>query len=184
MRKRRVFVAILVPPDVRREIVRWQKTHAQLDVRWKKPTNLHVTLIGPWHAGRAEIEAAKRALAKAAEDARSFSLDICRVRWGPPSMKRRLIWSAGKTPKAFGALKRSIERALLADPRTGVHKRDKFPTIAHITIANFTPSRKRRLPPLNERVDWGFEIREFAFIESTRMPPTTKYRIIERFDFS
>ncbi|MBI2038967.1 MAG: 2'-5' RNA ligase family protein [Candidatus Niyogibacteria bacterium] len=184
-KKCRVFVAILVPPEIRRAIVRWQKEHAELGadwrMRWKKPANLHVTLIGPWRAGNTEISAAKRALMRAAEDAQPFMLDIRKVQWGPPSMKPRLIWSAGRTPKAFGALKRSIERELLSDPKTGARIRGRFPKIAHITVANFKPNR--RLPPLDERVDWAFEVRSFAFIKSTRTSASTKYRIVGQFDF-
>lgn len=183
MRKRRVFIAILPSLDVRREIVEWQKTHAHLDVRWKKPARLHVTAVAPWYVAPHEIHATRKVLREVVTEVQPFTIAIRNVRWGPPKVASRLIWSFGRTPREFALLKRKIKRALHGDLWTGFRGRRKFPIIAHITVANFKPNRKRRLPPLNERVQWDVRASGICLVESDKRSPR-QFRVIERFDFS
>ena len=186
MKKHRVFVAILLPEAMCKKIMEWQEEHAALRVRWKKSERLHITIVMPWYADKHEIRAAKQALASVAETSAPFSIEIQNIRWGPPNAKAtpRLIWADGKTPKGFKRLKTRAQKALRADSGTGFHSHDKFPTIAHVTVANFKPRPREALPSLNERVCWRFEVRQFQLIESIQRRGGTAYRTIASFDFS
>ena len=186
MKKLRVFVAVLLPDDARQQVVEWQQAHPELKVRWKNAKSLHTTVVIPWYASHREIDAAKVALESVARTTQPSFIEIQSVRWGPPSTRKtpHLIWADGVTPREFKELKKRAVKALHADAHTGFHERDKFPTIAHVTVANFVPRPRKSLPPLKSRVHWRFEVMSFQLIESIRTRGGREYRVIASFDFA
>ncbi|QQG45267.1 MAG: hypothetical protein HYW89_04710 [Candidatus Sungiibacteriota bacterium] len=99
--KRRVFIAIPVPENMKKKAGEWQKKHADLKVRWIKPENLHITVIPPWYVDENQLYEVARLLPFTLKGLESFPILFSKVLLGPPGQQSRLLWAEGITPKKF-----------------------------------------------------------------------------------
>jgi len=45
MKRRRVFIAINLPGNIRKKLAEYQKKWPELPIRWTKQDNIHITLV-------------------------------------------------------------------------------------------------------------------------------------------
>lgn len=180
--KRRLFVAISIPPKIKEEVALWQRRHPDFNVRWIKPDNLHLTVVPPWYAEDAELHHIENELRQALNGFKPFSVHFQRIFYGPPRPEVRLIWAEGETPEEFKSLKSSIELALSGNPETGFVKKENRPPKLHLTIARFEPAPMKKLPQLDEAVNWKFTIDEVALMESVLKREGAEYITLRKFE--
>ena len=176
--KKRVFLALLIPKEIKNEISQWQSDHKSLPVRWIRPENLHITLIPPWYAGHEEIEEASSDTMPVIKEAKKFSVNFDKVLFGPPGRMARLIWAEGQNPREFIDLKAALEKALAKFS----HPENRPPKL-HLTIARFQPGSINPLPELDEKIDWSFEANEIAIMESVLKRTGAEYAPLKIFHF-
>lgn len=181
--KRRVFLGIPVPEEVKRLIAAWQSTHAEIPVRWIKPENLHITLVPPWYMMEDELYESAKMIERTVSDVTPFVIVFEKVLFGPSGQPPRLIWAEGDTLDEFKNLKISIEKTLLQNFKTGFLKQESRPAKLHLTLARFRPGSIPNFTELNEKVDWKFEAVEIAFMESELKRGGAEYTILQKFKF-
>lgn len=181
--KRRVFVAIPIPDTVSKEIVFWQRRHANLKVRWIKPENLHITVVPPWYVTEEDLYEITKALKEAAQDLPPFEVRFEKVLFGPPGQTARLIWAEGYTPQELGELKERLESMFLQNPKTGFRKKEMRPAKLHLTIARFRPGTIKKLLPLDGGINWEFEVGEVDLMESKLKRTGAEYTSLRIFNF-
>lgn len=181
--RRRVFLAIPVPEKAKRLIATWQRAHVHIPVRWIKPENLHITLVPPWYAAEDELYESVKAIERAAAGAMPFAVVFEKALWGPTGGAPRLIWAAGEPPQEFNNLRISIEGALFENSGTGFIRKEMRPAKLHLTLARLRPGYTKNLPPLEDTVDWKFEINEILLMEPELKREGAEYAILQTFSF-
>lgn len=182
--KRRIFAALPIAEDIAKEILTWQKRHANLPVRWIKLENLHITLVPPWYVTEDELYTATKVIDEAIKQAEPFSVQFGRVLYGPPGGRPRLIWAEGPSVREFNELKSSTKDALLENPQTGFPAKENRPAKLHLTIARFRPNELRNLSRLDEKIDWQFEIDSVQLMESKLQRRGAEYFVLQEFAIS
>lgn len=141
---KRIFIAIPATREIRAQVAEFHRRHGELNARWIKPQNLHITLVPPFYLVPSLFgqprEAAKdeeRQLANLIQklntlSCQPFTIAFDRVSPGPNLRKPRLIWAVGRTPPELLALKLKIEKVL--KPLVNItHGRELYKL--HMTIA-------------------------------------------------
>jgi 2'-5' RNA ligase len=167
----RLFVAILLPGDALRRLVRWQQDAfaAVPGVRIVPPANLHVTLafLGGRPAG--DLEAIVVALRNAAGRARRPVLSVERYR-ETRSVGMLGLDDANGDATAFAEdLHRGLEES-------GVYERERRRWLAHVTVLRFR--RPPRLAPALPELG-PFSPSEAAVYHSVLRPSGAQYEIVE-----
>ena len=172
--KHRIFVAIGIPNDLQEEILRWEKLHEKLPVRWLSGKNLHITLVPPWH--EEDIKTVAEKLTAVHSAVSPFELAFNEVAYGPDARQPRLIWAEGKTPKELPALKATLEHALEQKPENRLFR-------LHLTLARFRTETFSSFPvkQLNEKISWRDTAHSFILMESHLAPGGADYEILQEF---
>lgn len=197
--KRRVFVAIPIPENIKEEIIVWQRQHPDFAVRWVKPENLHITVMPPWYISEiSEVSApnsemtppkdglshVENALNQAVSGFKPFSVHLLKILYGPPRPEVRLIWAEGPSVSEFNRLQKLIEDALLSDPETEFVKKESRPPKLHLTLARFEPTSIKKLPRLDEAVNWKLKVGEIQLMESVLKRTGAEYTILKHLTFN
>lgn len=176
--KRRIFVALLISPSLKKTITAWQKAHANLPVRWIKTENLHVTIIPPWWMDdpKPVLSLLKGLALERPGLLEGLTVTFDRVVFGPDPKKPRLIWAVGETPPTVVELKKGLEK-ILRQPT------EKRPFKPHLTLARFREKDFARFPPqkLNEKIRWQATVKSFALMESHLSPTGAAYKKLALF---
>lgn len=160
----------------------WQKAHSNLQVRWIKPENLHITVVPPWYVAEDGLYEVIKVFEQTLKDFKTFPVLFEKILFGPPGQPPRLIWTEGETPEEFKSLKSLIEDALMADPKTGFWKKEKRPGKLHLTIARFRPG-SIKIKPLNETINWRFETNRIDIMASELKRTGAEYTTLQIFNF-
>lgn len=161
--KQRLFVAIVIPGELKKSILQWQKRNDKLPVRFIKRNDLHLTVIPPWYADPKKV--AKK-IASFTPSVKPFSLHFEKVLLRP-----RLIWVKGKSSKKLTTLRRELTRLLEV-------KTERRPITPHVTLARYKDIAQA-IP--EESVHWDMRVRTFVLMKSTLTSKGAHYDVLARF---
>ena len=174
--KRRIFIAIDLPPELKQDIATAIHRWHWLPIRWLKPENWHATVIPPVYLEDAEVELLVAAL-RVGRAGKSVPLRFRRITLAPPGMTARMIWLEGETPPGFPGLKKRIEAIWSGERRLPPLRTDP-PLRLHVTLARFEPGDLRELEAKTRvlgEVEFAFEARSIAVMESRLTPSGAEY---------
>ena len=137
MTRKRIFISIGLPEEVKRSLAEALKKWQWLPIRWLAEENWHITIIPPFYADEKELAAVKEVLEKAVKDFERFKLVFDSIILAPPEKKARMIWFSGPQNKKPEELKKKIEEAFSRHEAIPVLKPEKRPIASHITLARF-----------------------------------------------
>ncbi len=179
----RTFVAIDLPPAIRRNIARVMDLlrPASTQVRWVRPESLHVTMkfIGELSAeALPEVESRLAAIGAPGP----VSLEVRGAGFFPNERAPRVIWLRLESGPELSALAAQVEEALLP---LGIPKETR-PFAPHLTLGRL--KSPARIPAVHEilrqqePLGFGsFVAKEFCAFESQLSPGGSVYRKIARF---
>jgi 2'-5' RNA ligase len=166
-KKKRMFMAISLPDDVRAELGKVSETLAgQMPpraVRWVKPDLLHVTLRFLGDTAVAQLPTIAAELDHVAAQHAPLNLQVAGLGCFPNRKRPRVIWAGlqGEVT-AVQSLKQAIDRLL--EPLGWAQETRPFRP--HLTLGRVKDGRKLR------GVEWGAEVKEMV-------APVTAVHIIE-----
>lgn len=127
---RRVYVGIMVPQEVGRELASFHDMLAPLPVRFIPPKDMHLTLLPPWAEN--DLSGAMQKFNDALYAVPSFTLELQKISYGPSPLNPRLVWAlCAHTDEILDLKKRLLHEF---DKQVD----EKVPFVPHITIARFT----------------------------------------------
>jgi 2'-5' RNA ligase len=145
MGKERIFIAVPIPPAVRKRLFALSLKWANLPCRWLKQENLHLTIIPPMYLSADEFTRMAEPIREALQNVNPFSLFFEKIVYGPPGKPSRMIWAVGKPSEKLSQLKKTIEEAIL---NSGVPFREELrPLKPHLTLARFYQQEWRNFEP-------------------------------------
>ena len=150
----RLFIAIVVPEHVRKEIARAQE-HLKREsppgtVRWPRPDQFHITLKFLGDVPVDQVEALKNSLTPICAASPALRLSACGIGFFPDVRNPRVIWAGARDDEGILAgLHRKIDEALrwLAP----AERTEKFN--GHITLGRFKPGHHAAIPKIMEQAN-------------------------------
>jgi RNA 2',3'-cyclic 3'-phosphodiesterase len=146
--KRRIFIAINLPEDVKRRLLDFKEKWDFLQVRWTKKESLHLTLVFIGYADEGEIYEVCRLAKEIAQKHEPFDISFERILYGPPGRAPRMIWLEGKASKDLTELKRKLDETLMSSEILHSFRSERRPVSPHITLARIKMEEWRDLPEI------------------------------------
>ena len=135
--KRRIFIAIGLPEEVRWGLGEAVEKWRWLPIRWLSPANWHVTVIPPSYVKEDEFPAVKTSLEKLAKSLQPFELSFDSIILAPPDKRARMIWLSGPRNTALQELKEKIEEEFMKNGQIPAVEKEERALLPHITLARF-----------------------------------------------
>jgi 2'-5' RNA ligase len=121
----RIFVALLIAPDIALALAQYGRDLEQYSVRPVAPTDIHLTLVPPW--SEVSLVDAVAKLRRVAESCAAFTLKFSHIGYGPEPRRPRFLWAecvaSDEVAKFRAALLRAFGQA------------DERPFRPHVTLA-------------------------------------------------
>ena len=132
-KRHRIFIAINLPEEIKRELFNYSEKWPELPARWTAKENLHITLEFLGDLTDEELGEVCLAVKDVAERSSCFTLNINHILYGPPKkIPPRMVWAAGDESKELALLRKDLEKSLLQKVSFAPETRGTAP---HITLA-------------------------------------------------
>lgn len=177
--KRRVFVAINLPQELKDRIGAWQKTVWDFPVRWIRPENLHLTLV--FIGWTDSVVPAQEAVAAIASRFVPPELCFTYIDYGPPEGPPRMFWLYGEPNQALMKLKSELEDEFI---RQGILSQKEARELAlHITVGRMREYEWRKKigrerPEAHKTLSFRFRPRTLDLMESHLRKSGAEYEIL------
>ena len=174
--RHRVFIAINLPEDVRKQLAGYQLKWPELPIRWTKKDSLHITLEFLGHVTDEELLPILRNAKDFASQHKSFEVKLSKIIYGPPDkMPPRMIWAVA-APQSGASL------ALFGRGE----KIEELGITPHITLGRIQTWQWKQIEPeerpeVNEDINLTFEVNSIEVMESNLTRGGPKYTILESF---
>ena len=168
--KKRLFVAIQLPQNLRDVFVDYQENIRRREIRWTLPENLHITLC---FLGYLEEEAVAGLIQKfesTCSKVPPFELAFEKIMFAPPLKLPRMIWALFSDKGNYGRL----AHTLCGTPHA----------IAHVTLARFKDPSLAKGISLKQPPKEKFTVSSCDLMESSLSPKGPTYSLAHRFPFA
>lgn len=193
--KRRVFLAVNLPEDIKKRLLEFREKWETLfirrspaerggggPVRWTKKDSLHLTLVFIGYADEEEIYEICRLTRSIAQKHEPFLLEFEKILYGPPNKTPRMIWLKGKPSGEIAGLKEGLESALSSSEKINPFKIEKRPFSPHITLARINMGEWYKLkeaPVIEQDFKFSFNVASVEVMESDLKYDGAEYTILE-----
>lgn len=175
-KRHRIFIAINLPPEIKKELNNFQQRFfGSQENQWAKLTakdNLHITLQFLGDLTDEEIGSVCQAVKEVAEKQESFSINLNKIVYGPPKLKSnqppKFIWVVGEKSEELARLRQNLENVLV-EKVSFVPEAQAFSP--HITLARISAWAWRGIEPeerpeVDENIDLTFTVESVEVMES------------------
>ncbi len=196
-KRHRVFIAINLPEDIKRELEKIQQRLAGLfapfasegsvsgPAKWTSKDNLHITLEFLGDLTDEEVGDACLAVKEAAKLHKPFSVNLNKVLYGPPRLRSgqapKMIWVNGEKSDELKDLKKDLQEYLLEKISYRPESRGFTPhiTMARIKEWEFRAIEPEERPEINEDIDLFFTVETIEVMESELKRGGPVYTVLE-----
>ena len=181
-KRHRVFIAINLPEEVKKELAGFYVKWPELPAKWTKKDNLHITLEFLGDLTDVEIGEVCLVVKEVAKMHKPFDINLNKIVYGPPNKNPpRLVWANGEKSEWLTDLKEDLQNALL-DKISFKPEGKNF--IVHITLARILEMEFRNFdlderPEINEDIDLIFTVESIEVMESELKRGGPQYTILE-----
>lgn len=175
--KHRLFIAILLPEEIKEKLIDFQRRFKKFEVRWTKSENLHLTLAFLGYTDQREIERIKEIIKKIAQKFSPFILNLNQITLGPDSKRPRMIWAVGEAKAPLKELVEDLKNQLT---REKIFVDRKYPFKVHLTLAR-AKGKELYGRKIDKKIDLTFSVKEIALMESRLSPKSAEYKILEKY---
>jgi 2'-5' RNA ligase len=183
MQKRhRIFIAINLPEDIKRELGSYAEKWPELPAKWTSKDNLHITLEFLGDLTDQELADVCAIAGEAAKRHKSFSITLNKVLYGPPKkIPPRMVWANGEKTDGLADLKQDLQESLVKKINFRPEARGSSP---HITLARIKEWEWKKIEPeerpeVNEDIDLAFTVESIEVMESELKRGGPQYTILE-----
>lgn len=156
----RIFIAINLPEDIKKELSRYQSKWPELPCRWTEEDNLHVTLEFLGSVSDEELLKVFQDTEALASKYEPFDITLNKICYGPPKkMPPRMIWVVGEKVKEWDLL-----------PHI---------TLGRIKAWEFRKIEPEERPPVDQDINLTFEVNSIEVMESILKRGGPAYTILK-----
>ena len=181
--KKRIFIAINLPKNIKRKLSVYQEKWPKLPIKWVKPNNLHITLVFIGSIRDEELSEVCKITKEAVSENSSFSINLNKIYYGPlGKFPPRMIWAGGERIKELADLKNNLEKSLIHTGTNFISENRNFKP--HITLGRIRQWEWRQIDPeeipeINQDISLSFNVDSIEVMESQLSPKGSKYTILE-----
>ena len=182
MTKRRLFIAINLPEEVKRKLLKYQEKWFDLDaqkINWVRKENLHVTLVFIGYATDDETYEIAKTMREVAKKHEPFFVNLERIITGPPDATPRMFWVEGEKSQELANLQLDLENSL----NIGVgYKKEARAFKLHITLARFKYDIARQIKErgnIEEKINYQIPVDSLELMQSDLRRTGPIYTILE-----
>ncbi|MCX6724433.1 MAG: RNA 2',3'-cyclic phosphodiesterase [Candidatus Staskawiczbacteria bacterium] len=181
-KRHRVFIAINLPEEVKRELFAYSEKFAELPAKWTPKDNLHITLEFLGTLTDEEIGEVCLVAKEVAERHSSFSLNVNQILYGPPKkLPPKMVWAEGEKSEELSLLREDLENSLTEKVKFVPENRTFAP---HITLARISSFAWKQIEPeerpeINGMFDLPFDVESIEVMESEMKRGGPVYTILE-----
>ena len=206
--RHRIFIAINLPENIKKELSYFQLKWLQLPCRWTKKENLHITLVFLGHLSDEELSKVVEITKKVSQRHKPFLINLNKILYGPPKKMPprppkfseeiiseeskikpdekfgwpRMVWVEGEKSEELGKLQKDLENSLLA--LSIKDKSESRPYTPHITLGRIRAWEFRKIEPeerpeIDEDIDLSFKVKSIEVMESHLKRGGSEYTILQ-----
>lgn len=183
MQKRhRTFIAINLPADVKKRLVRFQEKWQDVPAKWTPQDNLHITVLFLGDLTEQDLALVCQTVKEIAKSHDVFNITLDKIAYGPvDKIPPRYIWAGGGQIEELSQLKKDLEQALFEAIKFKV---DKGVFTPHITLARIKEWEWRAIEPeerpeVSETMELIFTAESIEVMESELKRGGPQYIVIE-----
>ncbi len=184
--QRRIFIAINLSENAKKELQKYQREWVDLPVRLTKKDNLHFTILFIGYVNDERMVEVCRNIREIAKKHQPFELNFNKICFGPPGKSPRLIWLEGEKSEELVSLKRDIEKIMIVKENdehvlADIERELKI-FIPHITLARIRQIEWKKIaasPLINKKVSIIVQVSGFEVMESELKKGGVEYTILE-----
>ena len=183
--RHRIFIAINLPEDIKKQLVDYQTKWLELPCRWTKKENLHVTLMFLGYLSDEELLEVLKITKEVASRNSPFSINLKKIIYGPPKkMPPRMVWAEGEKSEELGKLQKDLENSLLSSQVKITEEPEARPYTPHITLGRIRAWEFRQIEPeerpiVEEDISLSFEVNSIEIMESQLKRGGPEYTTLE-----
>ena len=184
-KRHRVFVAINLPQEIKKELFAYSEKWLDLPAKWTPKDNIHITLEFLGSLTDEEVGEVCMAVKEVAERHGSFSLNLNKILYGPPSLKAtqspKFVWAEGDKSEELSELREDLEEFLTEKVSFVPENRIFAPhvTLARISSWEFKTIELEERPEINEAIDLIFTVESIEVMESEMKKDGPVYTVLE-----
>jgi len=181
-KRHRIFIAINLPEEVKKELARFYERCRELPAKWTSKDNLHITLEFLGDLTDIEIGDVCQVVKEIAKRHNSFSINLNKILYGPPKKNPpKLVWVNGEKLEELVDLKEDLQEALLEKVAFRPEGKGFIPhiTLARILEMEFKNFDLDERPEINEDIDLIFTVDSIEVMESELKRGGPVYTILE-----
>jgi len=181
----RIFIAINLPENIKKELISYQEKWPELPIRWTKKDNLHITLVFIGSVSDEEIPGICKAAKEAAGKKEPFSINFKKICYGPPNkVPPRMVWIEGEKSKELADLRDDLENSLLKSSGQKYQEIKSQPFSPHITLGRikeweFKKIEPEERPEIETDINLDFELLSIEVMESELKRVGPEYIVLE-----
>jgi len=141
MQKKKIFIEIGVPDQVRKRLTKKVAPWVDLPVKWSKEEGLHVTVVFVGFVDESVVPDICEKVSMACQKMESFDLNFDKILLSPDPQNPRIVSFIGPASERLKQLNGLVEEAL------GTHKQDRKEFRPHITLGRIRKLKWDELDP-------------------------------------
>jgi len=185
-KRRRIFVAINLPQDIKNQLARREDKWKDLPARWTQKDQLHITLEFLGYLNDIETAEVCKKTAEVAESQEIFSVSLNKIIYAPPGkIPPKMIWATGEKSKELSLLKSNLQKSLLEAVRFKPEERDFSPhvTLSRINEWEFKTMDQDEIPEVDEDINLAFTVESIEVMESELKRGGPVYTVLQSCSF-
>lgn len=182
--KKRIFIAINLPDEIKQRLLEFQRRWSGLPVRWIKKENLHLTLNFLGYISEKDLNKVAESVKEICQRHHSFFIELEKIDFGAKYKNiPRLIWAEGKPSEELILLKKDLDQSFHQSIGFIPENREFLP---HITLARLRKWDWQRIEPderpeICEYLSEKFKVKSIEVMESRLKRGGAQYSILESF---
>ncbi|MCK4891898.1 MAG: RNA 2',3'-cyclic phosphodiesterase [Candidatus Pacebacteria bacterium] len=178
--KKRIFITIDLPDEIKRALLSYEKRWKNLHVKWTNFYKLHITVRFLGEVDRKGLELILSAVKKTASAIKPFDARLDRIVLGPDPAQARMFWAIVHIDANIINLKRTIEQNL----KISGFEMENCEFKPHITLARARGNHLKGKQTNIVLKNMKFKTESIEIMESQLGPNIEKYKLIESFELT
>ena len=177
--KKRIFIAINLPDDIKRTLLSYEKRWRNLHVRWTNFNKMHITVEFLGEVNRSGLNAILLATESTAIKIKPFDIRLDKIVLGPDPAQAKMFWATIHIDSYLMKFKNLMDKNLKQNDFIPEAKEFK----PHITLARARGNQLKGKQTNIILTNLELRAKSVEVIESRLHPGGARYKTVESFEF-
>ncbi len=180
--RHRVFIAINLPEDIKKQLRSFQSKWPDLPCRWTKKENLHITLEFLGYLTDEEVIELCQRIREMASGKKAFNARLNKICYGPTDKKPPRSMSSSDSflrSSSFSIKSRTPRMVWVMGEKIKEFNFSPHITLGRIKTWQFKQIDPEERPEINEDIDLTFEVKSIKIMESQLKRGGPEYTVLE-----